>query len=116
MGSTLDLFAGALASAPSVVVGAPTWVEASMVVTARLGKPGYKEFLALMQVVQADMVSWNEELALATYDAWLRCGRRRHPARLNFGDCFSYALASQRQEPLLFKGDDFSMTDVTSAV
>jgi len=48
-------------------------------------------------------------------DAWLRYGKGRGPARLNFGDCFSYALAVTTGRPLLFKGDDFAQTDVTPA-
>ena len=50
--------------------------------------------------------------AILARDAFLRYGKGRHPARLNFGDCFSYALAKRLGEPLLFKGDDFILTDV----
>jgi ribonuclease VapC len=50
------------------------------------------------------------------YAAWKQYGKGRHPAALNFGDCFSYALAKRLGEPLLFKGDDFSKTDLQSAL
>lgn len=60
-------------------------------------------------------VSTLEQLALARL-AFRRFGRGRHPAGLNFGDCFSYALSRFRGQPLLFKGNDFSQTDVESAV
>ncbi len=56
-----------------------------------------------------------EHLDLAI-DAFRRYGKARHPAGLNFGDCFSYALAKATGEPLLFKGDDFSQTDIKRAV
>ncbi len=55
------------------------------------------------------------KLARGAYYAWLRYGRGRHPAGLSFGDCFSYALAKQRAEPLLYKGDDFAKTDIAAA-
>jgi ribonuclease VapC len=55
-----------------------------------------------------------EEHVVIARDAALRFGRSHHPAALNFGDCFSYALAVARGEPLLFVGDDFSKTDVGS--
>jgi ribonuclease VapC len=57
----------------------------------------------------------DHEQALLARDGFRRFGKGRHPAGLNFGDCFSYALAKQRGEPLLFKGNDFSQTDVLVA-
>ncbi len=56
------------------------------------------------------------EHARAARDGFQRFGQTRHPARLNFGDCFAYALAATSREPLLFKGDDFSQTDIRSAL
>ncbi|MEK1944077.1 MAG: type II toxin-antitoxin system VapC family toxin, partial [Ensifer adhaerens] len=55
-----------------------------------------------------------EQIAIARR-AWRNFGKGRHPASLNFGDCFSYALAKSRNEPLLFNGDDFSRTDIEAA-
>ena len=55
-----------------------------------------------------------EQLASARY-AWRRFGKGNHPAGLNFGDCFAYALSDVTREPLLFKGDDFAQTDVRTA-
>jgi ribonuclease VapC len=55
------------------------------------------------------------EQGLLARQAFVRFGRRRHPAALNFGDCFAYALAKARDEPLLFKGDDFAKTDIVPA-
>ncbi len=55
-------------------------------------------------------------MAQLAFAAWVRFGKGRHPAALNFGDCFSYALAKLRDEPLLFKGDDFSKTDLMTGM
>lgn len=63
-----------------------------------------------------EIVPCDELMAKTAYEAWLRFGKGRHPASLNFGDCFSYALAKLRGEPLLFKGDDFSKTDLVAAI
>lgn len=52
--------------------------------------------------------------ATLAFDAWSRFGKGRHPAGLNLGDCFAYALAKSRDMPLLYKGDDFARTDITS--
>ena len=72
------------------------------------------------------MCSWSEpgwswcrpvtpDLARAARRAWRRFGKGNHPAGLNFGDCFSYALAEAVREPLLFKGEDFARTDIEAA-
>lgn len=55
------------------------------------------------------------EHAIAARHAWRRFGKGNHPAALNFGDCFAYALAKATGEPLLFKGDDFAVTDIEAA-
>jgi ribonuclease VapC len=109
-------FARAIAQSPDNLVGAPTWVEASIVLTARLGIEGHNLLLELLHRSQATIVPCDASLAGAAYEAWLRYGRGRHPAGLNFGDCFAYALAKQRGEPLLFKGDDFAKTDIVAAL
>lgn len=109
-------FAQAIASAAKNVISGPTWVEASMVVTARLGDQGHDLLIELLERSRVAIVPCDEALAHAAYDAWLKYGRGRHAAGLNFGDCFSYALAKQRAEQLLFKGHDFTKTDVVAAV
>jgi ribonuclease VapC len=109
-------FAKALAEAPELAISGPTWVEASMVITARLGSGGHALLIELLARSRTGTVPCDETLARGAYDAWLQYGRGRHAASLNFGDCFSYALAKQRAEPLLFKGDDFSKTDIVAAV
>lgn len=109
-------FARALASATQTVISGPSWVEGAMVITARLGERGHPLLLELLASARVLTVPCDDALARDAYAAWLRYGRGRHAAGLNFGDCFSYALARQRSEPLLYKGDDFSRTDVASAI
>ena len=71
---------------------------------------------ALIEHTAMEIVPVNRELARESRAAFIRFGKGRHPARLNFGDCVSYALAQSRGLPLLYKGDDFAKTDVISAV
>jgi ribonuclease VapC len=66
--------------------------------------------------VDAEIVPFTSEHAALARDAWRRFGKGRHPAGLNLGDCFAYALAKSRDEPLLFKGEDFARTDVKAAI
>lgn len=109
-------YAESLAAAPRVLVGAPTWLEASLVVMARLGPEGQAELLLLLEALQGMVVPFDEATAYAAYAGWVRFGRGRHPAGLNFGDCCAYAVAARHGEPLLYKGDDFARTDVASAL
>jgi ribonuclease VapC len=109
-------FAKALASSSESLISGPTWIEASMVVTARLGSEGHALLIELLERSRVATVPCDQALARGAYDAWLQYGRGRHAVGLNFGDCFSYALAKQRAEPLLFKGDDFAKTDVLAAI
>lgn len=106
----------ALKAAARIGLCAPNRTELLLVMQSRLGDPGVeraKRFLALEQVQTAPL---SEALADTAADAYRRFGKGRHLAGLNFGDCFSYALASREQVPLLFKGDDFSKTDLRFAV
>lgn len=94
------------------LVSAATVVEASMVILGRYGEAGDPQLDRLLRGIGAEVVSVGEEQVVLARDAALRFGRGRHAAALNFGDCFSYALAVARGEPLLFVGDDFAKTDV----
>jgi ribonuclease VapC len=108
-------YAQLLQSAASLRMTAPTWVESMQVATARHGNIGREGLEELLSRLKVEIVAFDADLASLAYEAWLRFGKGRHPAGLNFGDCFSYALAKQRGEPLLFKGDDFSRTDLAAA-
>jgi ribonuclease VapC len=89
--------------------------EASMVLIGR-GPPELADGLdALVEQTGIEIVPVDRELAGASRAAFVRFGRGRHPAALNFGDCVSYALAQARGLPLLYKGEDFAKTDVISA-
>lgn len=106
-----------LASLPRApLLSAVSWVEAHMVVLSRMGDPGVVALRELMETVNLRTTPVLPELAAAAFDAFRRFGKGRHPAGLNFGDCFAYALAMVMGEPLLFKGDDFSKTDVPPAI
>jgi ribonuclease VapC len=109
-------FASALRDAPARAVAAPTVVEAAMVAEGRAGPGMAGELDDLLRAVDAEIVPFTAEHAALARDAWRRYGKGRHPAGLNLGDCFAYALAVARDEPLLFKGDDFCRTDVKVAI
>ena len=96
----------------SRLVAAPTAVEASVVMLARFGEAGLADLYDFMTQTSMEVVPFADEHMRLAVDAFRRFGRGRHPAALNFGDCFSYALSKATGEPLLFKGEDFSRTDV----
>lgn len=105
-------FLDALEGAASRLMSVATFVETSMVVEARRGAQGLRLFDRLAQRLAIELVPVDVEQGRAARDAFSRYGRGRHPARLNLGDCFTYALASVANEPVLCKGDDFAQTDI----
>jgi ribonuclease VapC len=94
------------------LISAATVLEATMVLETRLGDAGGREFDLWLVRIGAEIVPFDAEQADAARRAWRRYGKGHHPAALNYGDCFSYALAATRGEPLLFKGEDFAKTDI----
>ena len=104
----------AIDNADVIVVGAPTMLEAAMVLSARLGQDARPMLLAFLRRLHAEVMAFNEEHLDVAIAAFLRFGRGRHPAALNFGDCMAYAVASVANMPLLFVGEDFSRTDIMS--
>ena len=109
-------FRNAIRTAPNRLLGAPTRVEASMVALGRWGEPGLEQMQALIERFELEVVPLSDDHAKFAIEAFRRFGKGRHAAGLNFGDCFSYALAKATGEPLLFKGDDLSQTDIKRAV
>ena len=107
-----EAYAIALHQASQLSMTAPTWLESALVITSRRGPQGYETFQELMTALAVEVVPFDAALTELAYVAWLRYGKGRHPAGLNMGDCFSYALAKQRGEPLLYKGEDFVKTDI----
>ena len=98
-----------------IVVGVPTLLETAMVLSTRIGQDGRPLLMAFLRRVAAELVAFNQEHLDAAIAAFLRFGRGRHPAGLNFGDCMSYAIASVAGLPLLFTGNDFARTDIVQA-
>lgn len=103
----------AMEKAPTRLLSAVNWVEAMTVAEARRGA-GEDVRLTLLDF-GVSVVAFGEEQAQLAYEAWRRFGKGRHRAALNFGDCCAYAAAAMHLEPLLFKGNDFALTDVPVA-
>ena len=110
----LDLIDRILA-ADAVRVAAPTLVETSMVLAGRRRKAAADEVGRLIEELGVTVVPFGEREWHAAVAAFLRFGRGRHEAALNFGDCLAYAAASVARDSLLFVGDDFRRTDITPA-
>ena len=99
-------------AADSRAMSVATFVEVSIVLEARYGAEGLRALDRFIERAGIDLAPVDLEQARVARDAFSRFGKGRHTAALNFGDCFSYALARVLGEPLLFKGDDFSRTDI----
>ncbi len=107
-----ESFESALVSDPNRLMSAASILEASIVVESRLGEAGRQEFDQLLHVAQIILVPVTAQQIEVARQAYRTYGKGRHPAALNYGDCFAYALAKTTGEPLLFKGNDFSQTDI----
>ncbi|MFC4858943.1 type II toxin-antitoxin system VapC family toxin [Actinophytocola glycyrrhizae] len=102
----------ALEAADACRVGAPTLVETAMVLTGRLGDDGRTMLLSFLQEVNVDVLPFGDAHWRTAQSAFVRYGKGRHPAALNFGDCLTYATAYVAGEPLLCVGEDFARTDL----
>lgn len=112
-----ELFASVLADhVGDIAISAATLVEMRIVARAKQGAAAVADLSALLATVEASIVPLDVDQADIASAAWARFGRGHHPAALNFGDCFSYALARSYGSPLLFKGNDFAQTDIASAL
>jgi ribonuclease VapC len=109
-------FTTAIEAAPRRIISAASLLECALVVEARRGEPAGRELDLLIHRGGVAVVAVDADQVDVARSAWRRYGKGRHPAGLNFGDCFSYALAAVTGEPLLFKGDDFAQTDLVSAL
>jgi ribonuclease VapC len=107
-------FNEALEAADARLISVVTLVETSILIESRYGAEGLRDLDLLLERAGIELVPVDFEQARAARAAWSRFGKGRHPAGPNFGDCFSYALARVLGEPLLYKGDDFSRTDVSA--
>lgn len=110
-------FLSYMATTSGLCMSTPSLVELRIVVFSKLGGGSHGDVDALLQDANIDVIDFSEAQSDIAAIAWQRYGRGSgSPAKLNFGDCFSYALASSLDAPLLFKGDDFSKTDLTAAL
>jgi ribonuclease VapC len=111
-----EKYAKAIRDAELCRISAATFVELSIVIESNAGDAGIRQFDAFLRGNEIEIVGFSESQGYAARQAFSDYGKGRHPAGLNLGDCFSYALAKVSGEPLLFKGNDFRKTDVTAAV
>nr|VFJ59130.1 MAG: ribonuclease VapC [Candidatus Kentron sp. FM]VFJ62470.1 MAG: ribonuclease VapC [Candidatus Kentron sp. FM]VFK12369.1 MAG: ribonuclease VapC [Candidatus Kentron sp. FM] len=109
-------FRRALLGAQSVLVSTATLVELHLIVSHRYGPAGVLQMQRLLDSPLFETVPVDAAMVKIAVNAFESWGKGRHRAGLNFGDLFSYALAKQRGLPLLFKGEDFSETDITPAL
>lgn len=114
--SDAPVIGAALSSTERRAMSAASLVELYLVAGGRGGDALLADADTLVREFGIEVVPFTAEHAVIARDGWRRFGKGRHPAALNLGDCFSYALAKARGEALLFKGDDFSRTDVRAAI
>jgi ribonuclease VapC len=111
------IYASAIRAARERRISAVNYVETAVVVDGRRDPVISRRFDDLLHEASIVIEPLDEDQAHVAREAYRDFGRGSgHPAQLNFGDCFAYALARCRREPLLFKGDDFPYTDITSAL
>jgi ribonuclease VapC len=111
-----ELFIQAISRAPRCRISAGNFIELSIVVESQFAVEALRQCDALFRRVGIVVEPVTVEHAHLARQAFHDFGKGRHPAGLNFGDCFAYALAKHSGEPLLFKGNDFSQTDIVSAL
>lgn len=97
-------------------VSAVTWTESLIVAEGRGGTPAVRDMRELHAIAALAVVPVDSCASETAFEAWRQFGKGNHPARLNYGDCFSYALARSRELPLLYKGDDFAQADIVSVL
>ncbi|MDZ7793109.1 MAG: type II toxin-antitoxin system VapC family toxin [Spirochaetia bacterium] len=109
-----DTFIRFIVDAPIRRMSAATYVEAGIVLESRFGSTGTHQLILFVSRAEIQIDQVDLEQAEIALDAYRRFGKGRHAAGLNYGDCFSYALATAKEEPLLYKGSDFPETDIQS--
>jgi ribonuclease VapC len=110
------VFNEAIETAPHRLLSAASFVEVSIVMEVRYGAEGVRDLDQFIERAEIEVVDVTAAEGRVARHAYARYGRGRHRANLNFGDCFAYALAHTRGDPLLFKGDDFGHTDLIPAL
>jgi len=113
--SDYERYKRAIAEAERCLMSVANFVESTIVLEGRVGSGGGHELDLLIEESPIQLVAVTAEHAQAARRAWRQFGKGNHPAALDFGDCFAYALAKETGEPLLFKGNDFALTDIEAA-
>jgi ribonuclease VapC len=108
-------FAKRLIEIDEIYVSAVSVLESAMVIEYKKGEQGAIQFDELLKAIEPTIFAFDSQQVELARAAWWQYGKGRHPAKLNFGDCCSYAVAKYINKPLLFKGDDFSKTDLAQA-
>ena len=106
----------AIVDAPALRMSAANWFEVAMIVEERGGRLASLRLDEFFRTAGIEVAPVTVEQAAAARNAWRYFGRHKHSARLDFGDCFAYALAKTTGEQLLFTGDDFARTDIEPAL
>jgi ribonuclease VapC len=106
----------AVADESRKLISAFNALETAIVVEAKKGEAGGRELDLLLHRAQIEIIAMNADQAELARTAWRKYGKGNHPAGLNIGDCCAYALAKYSGEPLLCKGNDFSQTDIQTAI
>jgi ribonuclease VapC len=104
-----------LVNAEVVAIGAATLSETDLVMVRALGEPGRGYIAQFLEAFEVEVIPFGNAHRQIAAEAFIRYGKGRHSARLNYGDCMSYATARVADEPLLFVGDDFAQTDIEAA-
>lgn len=104
-----------LTTASQLGIGAPTLVETALVLSARIGEDARARLARFREEAAVSIVPFTDVHYSVAVDAWLKYGKGRHPAHLNFGDCLAYATAKLAGQPLLCRGQDFTKTDLDLA-
>ena len=107
-------FNRAIEAADTRILSVASFLETSMVIDSRHGPDGVRDLDLFIAKADIDLVAVDADQAYVARAAFRSYGKGRHPAGLNFGDCFAYALAKTSGEPLLFKGSGFPQTDITA--
>jgi ribonuclease VapC len=110
-----DRLIEAVEAANAIAIGAPTVTESSNVLVNRYGVVGRLMVSRFLEENRVTTLPFDQRHSSAAVEAFIRYGKGRHPARLNYGDCMTYATAQIADAPLLFVGDDFSKTDLIAA-
>lgn len=105
-------FLNAITASSSRLLSAASVLETGIVLESRQGEAAGREFDLFVVRANLQIVALDAEQAEIARSAWRRYGKGRHPAALNMGDCFTYALCKSSGEPLLAKGTDFGLTDL----